>query len=164
MYARLRRLSIGAWLGLGAWGLGSWGLGLGAWAWGLENDDADFSTSRACEFAIFSITATACRRRLGISLVFAPHDLLASPMLLDAIWLEIIANSMRSQSPTNSRSPCMRRQPTFRPVSDMGCKASCRRAAVSLRRTSSKGAARDSQGDYLRFLDIAVGSAREALY
>src|SRR5215203_2895679 len=52
----------------------------------------------------------------------------------------------------------------FPPHERYGLQSQLRRAAVSTPTNIVDSCARASEGDYLRFLDIALGSAREALY
>src|SRR4051794_32430075 len=52
----------------------------------------------------------------------------------------------------------------FPPAERYGLQSQLRRAAVSTPTNIVEGCGRDSEGDYLRFLDIAFGSCRELVY
>jgi four helix bundle protein len=53
---------------------------------------------------------------------------------------------------------------SFPDYEQFGLSSQLRRAAVSTASNIVEGCARDSEGDYLRFLDMAYGSSREVAY
>jgi four helix bundle protein len=74
---------------------------------------------------------------------------------------EIIASFRYSNSPTTGPSLCTGAHPAFRPRSGLACKA---KSGVPVAANIVEGSARDGEADFLRFLDIALGSARECGY
>ena len=52
----------------------------------------------------------------------------------------------------------------FPPEERYGLRSQMRRAAISTPTNIVEGCAREGEGDYLRFLDIAFGSSRELVY
>jgi four helix bundle protein len=142
-----------------------WGLGLGAWGLGLGKRGQQFLLHNAPTLvALFSIFARLLPGKIHRMRMISGRSHLARQMLclfsmardhrkLDAFKLaDQLAMAVYQ---TTAEFPASERY---------GLRSQLRRAAVSTATNIVEGCARESQGDYLRFLDIALGSAREVLY